>query len=175
MSIVEIRGPQCYADTPAIVPRLTLTLRIPQQYRRQPQGELNIDKTNWTEEEDKTLLKSHEEFGNRWAQITKLFNGRSNTEVKSRYYDLQNNQMTKENDDCTTSSGFSSPNSSDNSDDSTCTKSCRSDRLSTPNSLNSFLFEQESITLDPVEQEILDFIASDMGQMRFQEIKHEIK
>ena len=162
--LVEKNGPQSYADSPVEIPRLTLTLRLPKP-RNQPQlqhAELYVTpKNKWTEDEDTILLKSHEEYGNRWTAISKLFTGRSCKQIKNRYYELQD---FKDSDD-STSSGSSSP---DSMDENPC-KSNRSDKRSTPHSLQFISFQMESEILDPIEQEMLDYIASDMDHMRFQD------
>lgn len=159
---MEKNGPQSYADSPVEIPRLTLTLRLPRP-RNQPHlqhPELFTSRHNWTEDEDQILLKSHEEYGNRWTAISKRLNGRSCKQIKNRYFELQND---KDNDD-SSSSGSSSPDSIQNP----C-KSNRSDQHSTPRSFKFISFQMESEVLDPIEQEMLDYIASDMDHMKVQD------
>lgn len=43
-----------------------------------------VKKVEWSEEEDRTLLALHEEFPNKWANISRCLPGRSESMVKSR-------------------------------------------------------------------------------------------
>lgn len=42
-------------------------------------------KEAWTEEEDMQLIEAHERMGNKWAEISKLLPGRSESDIKNRW------------------------------------------------------------------------------------------
>ena len=47
-----------------------------------------LNRGKWTDEEDATMLRMHEEVGNRWAAIAKVLPGRTDNQVKIRYHSL---------------------------------------------------------------------------------------
>lgn len=48
-----------------------------------------INKNPWTEEEDQRLIQLSNQYGRRWVQIAKHFEGRTDTQIKNRMKVLQ--------------------------------------------------------------------------------------
>ena len=46
----------------------------------------NIRLESWSQEEDEALLSFYHQFGKRWCQIASLLPGRTDSQVKNRFY-----------------------------------------------------------------------------------------
>ena len=70
--------------------------RSPRQLKERWTNYLNpaVNKNEWTEEEEELLLEKLSEFGKRWREISKYFNGRTDVQLKSRYRMIERRKHT---------------------------------------------------------------------------------
>lgn len=66
--------------------------RTPKQCRERWRYYLSpdINKNDWSEEEDELILQKYEEIGPKWVKMKKFFEGRTDTQLKKRYIFLLN-------------------------------------------------------------------------------------
>lgn len=56
----------------------------------------NLNKGEWTENEDDMLLDLVDEYGRKWTKIEKMFEGRSSTALKNRWNILERKRVKEE-------------------------------------------------------------------------------
>ncbi|KAG7545323.1 Homeobox-like domain superfamily [Arabidopsis suecica] len=82
IDLVEKYGPKKWSTISQHLPG-----RIGKQCRERWHNHLNpgINKNAWTQEEELTLIRAHQIYGNKWAELMKFLPGRSDNSIKNHW------------------------------------------------------------------------------------------
>ncbi|KAF8084544.1 hypothetical protein N665_0714s0031 [Sinapis alba] len=98
VQLIQKYGPKKWSTIARYLPG-----RIGKQCRERWHNHLNpaINKEAWTQEEELVLIRAHQVYGNRWAELTKFLPGRSDNGIKNHWHSAVKKKL-----DSYMSSGF---------------------------------------------------------------------